>query len=102
MDLDGFDYHTLSSLEPDERLASCNVLASRLSARLAQSADFENEVLRIVSDLCLVGHDLANYDQTPDWQIWGHDYVTKRPGAGLYIELARPSGAVVKWNPPKP
>ena len=60
--------------------ALCRRLAAILTERVRGSDDASAEFESSMKDLRALGHDLWSWDSD---LVWGHDYITRRPGAGL-------------------
>lgn len=96
-----YSFRKLKQAAPGVRLAELSRLAQELTARLGAGSNFEKDILAIIEDLRALGHDLWNFDQDVEWQIWSHDYATPRPGAGLFLRFDAPSRVEVTWAEPK-
>jgi hypothetical protein len=65
-----------------DRDALCRALSAILTQRLRESPCPPVALTAAMQELKLLGHDLWSWE--PD-EIWGHDYVTRRAGAGLFV-----------------
>lgn len=68
-----------SAAEPE---ALCQQLASTLTQRLRASPCPPVAFTQAMQELKQLGHDLWSWEMD---EVWGHDYMTRRPGAGLFI-----------------
>lgn len=60
----------------------CARLRQQLEKRMAEHPDPRSALSSSVEELKRLGHDLWSWAD----DAWGHDYMTSRPGAGLYID----------------
>jgi hypothetical protein len=67
----------------------CDRLAAVLSRRVRSSPDPSGAFVAAMHELRALGHDLWSWDE----DVWGADYVTTRPGAGLTISRTSSEGA---------
>lgn len=67
-----------------EKAALSVELAGVLSERLKATPDFHHGVQQLVSELRAVGHDLWNFDETDDMEVWCPNYQNPS-GPGIVV-----------------
>lgn len=93
-------FHAFATARDPKSL--CAALADHVTRRMRESACPTTSFLASVRELQTMGHDLWSWDVD---EVWGHDYMTARPGAGLRITRLRGDDGptdevVVEYTPP--
>ncbi len=91
----------IDSIPDAERQFWLAQISDFLTERILRASNFEHEILNIISDLRILGHDLWLYDTDGEWETWCGDY-SKAENCGKLILHFEPSTAVeVTWSEPK-
>jgi len=65
-------------------------LAAVLTFRLRRADDVRAEARILVSELKALGHELFSWDESPDRETWGDDYIRPK-GRRIIVELRFPA-----------
>ena len=79
----------------------CARLASQISGRLGQSADFHAACYSVVEELRAGGHPLWSFDEGPDFQAWCDDWTKPIGGPTLSLHLSAPDYVEASWGVPE-
>ncbi len=81
----GKEFSFEAFLAAGDRATLCLRLALILTERLRASSDSGTTFTEAMYELRTLGHDLWSLSLD---EAWGHDYMTRRPGAGLLVTRA--------------
>jgi len=99
----GFGRATFLAADPPDVLAMCAELASLISRRLRESANFHAAGYAVIEELRAEGHPLWSFDQSegPDFQCWCDDWTKPIGGPTLTLSLSAPDYVEVSWGEPE-
>ncbi|MEO8548995.1 MAG: hypothetical protein ABI678_03455 [Kofleriaceae bacterium] len=94
--MDDFSKAAFDASDENSKAALSESLARELAEAIRHGDDFHRAVVSSISRLKALGHDLWNYDEEDDWEVWGPDYGTPK-GPGILITFERDSVRVA-WT----
>lgn len=75
----------------------CEELGAELQEHIAASDSFHRSIGQAVTELRELGHDLWNYDESDDFEVWGPSYEDPS-GPGIVITFSIDGGVQVEWS----
>jgi hypothetical protein len=78
------------------RALLCDRLGTVLTERMRRGGEFHETVVRTVSDLRALGHDLWSFDEDEQEEVWCSNYENPT-GPGIIVTF-RPERVIVEWS----